>query len=58
MSLLKKFNNLGKNALITGACGLLGKKHALAILETGANIVLTDIDLDLLIKTKNYLETV
>ena len=57
MSLLKKFNNLGKNALITGACGLLGQKHALAILETGANIVLTDIDLDLLIKTKNYLES-
>jgi NAD(P)-dependent dehydrogenase (short-subunit alcohol dehydrogenase family) len=57
MSFLKKFNNLGKNALITGACGLLGKKHALALLETGANVVLTDIDLNLLTKTKNYLES-
>ena len=57
MSFLKKFNNLGKNALITGACGLLGEKHALALLETGANVVLTDIDLNLLTKTKNYLES-
>ena len=57
MSLLKKFNNLGKNALITGACGLLGEKHSLALLETGASIVLTDIDMNLLKKTKNHLES-
>ena len=57
MSFLKKFNNHGKNALITGACGLLGKKHALALLETGAHVVLTDIDMKILIKTKNYLES-
>tara|TARA_B100001059_G_C17754973_1_gene539366 strand:- start:310 stop:1146 length:837 start_codon:yes stop_codon:yes gene_type:complete len=57
MSFLKKFNNLGKNALITGASGLLGEKHALALLETGADVVLTDIDWNLLIKTKNYLES-
>ena len=48
--------NHGKYALITGACGLLGKKHAEALLEIGTSIVLTDIDLDLLIKTKGDLE--
>ena len=57
MNLLKKFNNIGKNALITGACGLLGEKHSLALLETGASIVLTDIDMNLLKKTKNRLES-
>jgi len=48
--------NYEKYALITGACGLLGKKHAEALLEIGTSIVLTDIDLDLLIKTKGDLE--
>ncbi|MDB4013435.1 SDR family oxidoreductase [Flavobacteriaceae bacterium] len=57
MEFLQKFNNLGKNALITGACGLLGKKHSLALLETGASVVLTDIDRNLLINTKTYLES-
>jgi len=33
----------GKTALITGAAGLLGKKHAEAIVEAGGNVVLTDI---------------
>ena len=50
------FINYGKYALITGACGLLGKKHAEALLEIGTSIVLTDIDLDLLKKTKRDLE--
>lgn len=57
MEFLQKFNNLGKNVLITGACGLLGKKHSLALLETGASVVLTDIDRNLLINTKTYLES-
>ena len=56
-NILKRFNNLIKNALITGSCGLLGQKHALALLETGASIVLTDIDENLLIKTKKSLES-
>ena len=56
-NILKRFNNLNKNALITGSCGLLGQKHALALLETGASIVLTDIDENLLIKTKKSLES-
>ena len=50
--------NFGKYALITGASGLLGKKHAEALLEIGTSVVLTDIDLDLLKKTKEELELI
>jgi NAD(P)-dependent dehydrogenase (short-subunit alcohol dehydrogenase family) len=38
------FNLDGKFALITGAAGLLGKEHAIALLENNANLVLLDID--------------
>jgi NAD(P)-dependent dehydrogenase (short-subunit alcohol dehydrogenase family) len=38
-----KFNLTGKTALITGAAGLLGMEHASALLESGAQLVLTDI---------------
>ena len=48
--------NFGKYALITGASGLLGKKHAEALLEIGTSVVLTDINLDFLKKTKEELE--
>jgi len=43
----KKFNNFyltGKTALITGAGGLLGAQHALALLESGATVILSDLD--------------
>jgi len=36
------FNMRGKNALITGAGGLLGPKHAEALIECGARVILTD----------------
>jgi NAD(P)-dependent dehydrogenase (short-subunit alcohol dehydrogenase family) len=41
---LKKFQLEGKTALITGAAGLLGEEHAYSLLESGSNIVITDID--------------
>ena len=42
--MLKKFNLKNKTAIVTGAGGLLGFEHALALLEVGANVVLTDIN--------------
>ena len=41
---LTKFDLRNKFALITGAAGLLGIEHALALLEINANIILTDIN--------------
>ncbi len=52
---LPKFNLSGKTALITGGAGLLGKEHAVALLEVGANIVLWDIDKENLIRVTNEL---
>jgi NAD(P)-dependent dehydrogenase (short-subunit alcohol dehydrogenase family) len=40
----EKFRLHGKTALITGAAGLLGEEHAYALLESGSNIVITDIN--------------
>jgi NAD(P)-dependent dehydrogenase (short-subunit alcohol dehydrogenase family) len=40
----EKFNLSGKTALITGAAGLLGMEHAAALLDSGAQVVMTDID--------------
>lgn len=40
----KKFDLTGKTALITGAAGLLGCEHAAALLESGAAVILTDIN--------------
>ena len=40
------FNLNSKFALITGAAGLLGKQHAIALLENKANLVLLDINSD------------
>ena len=33
-------------ALITGAAGLLGEEHAIALLEIHKNVILTDINLN------------
>jgi NAD(P)-dependent dehydrogenase (short-subunit alcohol dehydrogenase family) len=38
------FDLTGKTAVITGAAGLLGAKHAEALMEYGANCLLVDID--------------
>lgn len=54
---MNRFDLSSKFALITGSCGLLGQKHALALLEIGASVVLTDIDESLLIKSKKSLES-
>jgi NAD(P)-dependent dehydrogenase (short-subunit alcohol dehydrogenase family) len=53
--LLPKFGLSGKWALVTGGAGLLGKEHALALLEVGANVVLWDVNEENLIKVTNEL---
>ena len=49
------FDLSGKTALITGAGGLLGPKHAEALMEQGANVVLTDHHEDRVVEKCNYL---
>ncbi len=44
MTGLNSFNLKGKTALITGGAGLLGMEHAAALLESGAQVVITDIN--------------
>ncbi len=51
-----KFNLENKTALITGSAGLLGSQHAEALLQNGANIILTDIDKEHLSFTKAKLQ--
>ena len=51
----KIFNLKGKTALITGAGGLLGPKHAEAIIEAGGRVVLTDHHLDRVIEKSSIL---
>jgi len=48
-----KFNLDNKWALITGAAGLLGKEHASALAQCGANLVLVDINNKQLEQTKS-----
>ena len=47
-----KFNLQKKYSLITGASGLLGEQHAIALLEINSNIILTDINYKKLVLLK------
>ena len=49
------FDLTGKVALITGAGGLLGPKHAEAIIEHGGTVILTDHHIDRVEKQANRL---
>jgi NAD(P)-dependent dehydrogenase (short-subunit alcohol dehydrogenase family) len=41
--MLGKFDLRGRTALITGATGLLGMEHSVALIECGARVILTDV---------------
>ncbi len=52
----EKFDLSGKTALITGSAGFLGFEHAVALLESGATVVLTDVSHDSLTSARTQLE--
>ena len=52
----EKFSLTGKTAVITGASGMLGQKHTFALLELGATVVMTDIDIKSLEQAKTELK--
>jgi NAD(P)-dependent dehydrogenase (short-subunit alcohol dehydrogenase family) len=51
----EKFELTGKTALITGGAGQLGIQHAIALLESGATVVLTDISAPGLETARKYI---
>ena len=56
MTYLKKFSLNKKTALITGSGGMLGFEHACALLEAGANVILTDNKKEQLKKTTHKIK--
>lgn len=52
---LEKYNLSKKKALITGAAGLLGIQHAIALIEAGAKVIITDVNQSALEKSKELL---
>jgi len=48
---MSKWNIQNRLALVTGAAGLLGKQHVLALLEAGGTVIATDVSLECLERT-------
>lgn len=53
VALPKIFDLSGRTALITGAGGLLGPQHGFALVETGASVILADIEKDRVLAAAN-----
>lgn len=54
-TILNKFSIKGKVCIITGGAGLLGKQHAVAVIEGGGVAVLLDISQEALLAAREYL---
>ncbi len=54
---VNKFDLNNRVALITGGAGLLGREHARALLESGATVVITDLDINRLSDAENDMLT-
>ena len=52
---MNNYNLTKKAALITRASGLLGVEHAIALLDLGASVVITDVNEKNLVRTNNSL---
>ena len=38
------FDLTGRTAIVTGACGLIGRQHCAALAAAGANVVVADLN--------------
>lgn len=54
-SVFSRFDLSGKTALVTGAAGLLGREHSIALLDVGATVVMTDVSETALSDAKSIL---
>ena len=52
----RKYDMSKKTTIITGAAGLLGYQHAIAILEINSRVILTDLNFKKLINIKKLLQ--
>jgi NAD(P)-dependent dehydrogenase (short-subunit alcohol dehydrogenase family) len=55
ISYTKLFNLKGKNAIVTGAAGILGKEFCCGLAEFGANIAIVDVNFDAAKEFSDYL---